>query len=263
MPRRLPLVLALVLSAVAAAVAPVTATAEVRRTAPEGVFVNLADVDATILVELRYRTAHTFTGRPIRGYEQPVCLVTRETAAALRQVQAAVRQEGYTLKVYDCFRPQRAVDDFVAWAKRRSDVRTKKEFYPRVDKADLFDRGYIARRSGHSRGSTVDLTLVRTPPRKQPTYRRSTQRDCAAGVGTRYRDNSIDMGTGYDCFDPKSHPFSSRARGEVRRNRLALRRPMLAAGFAPLNTEWWHFTLKQERYTTTFFDFPVRASSVR
>jgi D-alanyl-D-alanine dipeptidase len=170
-----------------------------------------------------------------------------------------VRRDGYTLKVYDCYRPQRAVDAFVRWGRDLSDQRMKREFYPRVRKSRVFEEGYVASKSGHSRGSTVDLTLVKTPPRRQERYRRGDRlRDCAARRSRRFRDNSIDMGTGYDCFDLKSHPFSGRVRSDrVKRNRLALRRPMLAAGFEPLATEWWHFTLRDEPYPDTYFDFPV------
>ncbi len=232
--------------------------------APANAFVDLAAVAPSILVEMRYTTAHNFVGRPIRGYEEPVCLLTREAASALAQVQARVRRAGYTVKVYDCYRPQRAVDDFVAWARRLDDDRMKPEFYPRVDKRDLFSDGYIARRSGHSRGSTVDVTLVRLPARRQERYRRGQRLvDCAAPARRRFRDNSIDMGTGYDCFDPLSHPFNGRVHGTQRANRLRLRRAMLAAGFKGLPTEWWHFTLRTEAFPETVFDFPVARGSLR
>ena len=225
---------------------------------PPGAFVSLADVDASIVIEMRYLTAHNFIGRRIPGYRENVCLLTRQAAAALARVQQTVSERGYTLKVYDCYRPQRSVDAFVAWAKDLSATRMKREFYPRVPKTRLFKDGYIASQSGHSRGSTVDLTLVKLPPRRQERYRRGDRlRDCAAPVRRRFRDNTIDMGTGYDCFDPLSHPFAERFRGKVRRNRLALRRPMIAAGFKGLATEWWHFTLREEPYPETFFDFPV------
>ena len=233
------------------------------REAPPGAFVSLTDVEPSIIVVMRYTTRHNFVGKPIRGYEEPVCILTRPAAEALARVQRRVRADGFTLKVYDCYRPQRAVDEFVAWAKRLSDEATKAEFYPRVRKTRLFKDGYIAEQSGHSRGSTVDLTLVRRPPRRQERYRRAAQVDCAKPAGVRFGDNSIDMGTGYDCFDPLSHPFSERVRGTQRRNRLRLRRPMLAAGFKPLETEWWHFTLRDEPYPETFFDFPVARSSLR
>jgi D-alanyl-D-alanine dipeptidase len=241
---------------------PATATAE--PTAPPGAFVSLHDVDPTIVVEMRYLTPHNFIGRRIPGYRENVCLLTRPAAAALKRVQAAVRAKGYTLKVYDCYRPQRAVDAFVAWAKDLSDRRMKAEFYPSVRKQVLFKEGYIASKSGHSRGSTMDLTLVKRPARRQERYHRGDRlRDCRLPARRRFRDNSIDMGTGYDCFDPLAHPFNARIRGKARRNRLALRGPMIRAGFKGLATEWWHFTLRDEPYPDTFFDFPVERASLR
>jgi D-alanyl-D-alanine dipeptidase len=233
-------------------------------TAPPGAFVSLHDVDPSIVIEMRYLTPHNFIGHRIPGYRENVCLLTRQAAEALKQVQTAVRAEGYTLKVYDCYRPQRSVDAFVAWAKDLGDRRMKREFYPRVRKSVLFKEGYIASQSGHSRGSTVDLTLVKLPPRRQERYRRGDRlRDCAGPVRRRFRDNTIDMGTGYDCFDPVSHPYNGRIRGKARRNRLKLREPVIAAGFKGLATEWWHFTLKAEPYPETFFDFPMEKASLR
>ena len=245
-----------------AATLALAAPAAAQEQAPAG-FVSLKAAVPSIVVEMRYLTAHNFIGRPIRGYRDPLCIVTRETAEALAKAQQAVRAAGYTLKVYDCYRPQRAVDDFVAWGKRLRDQRMKAEFYPRVDKRDVFEDGYIATKSGHSRGSTVDLTLVRRPPAGQERYRRGDRlRDCAAPRAKRFRDNSIDMGTGYDCFDPLSHPFNARVKGKQRANRMVLRRAMLAAGFKGLETEWWHFTLRDEPYPETFFDFPVSRAAL-
>ena len=239
-----------------------TAPAGARQRAPD-TFVSLHDESPSIVIEMRYLTSHNFIGRPIKGYRDPLCILTRETAEALDRVQSAVRAQGYTLKVYDCYRPQRAVDDFVAWGKRLDDQRMKAEFYPRVRKRDVFKDGYIATKSGHSRGSTVDLTLVRRPVAKQERYHRGDRlRDCAASRSKRFRDNSIDMGTGYDCFDPLSHPFNGRVTGKQRANRLKLRRAMVAQGFKGLETEWWHFTLRGERYEDRYFDFPVSRASL-
>jgi zinc D-Ala-D-Ala dipeptidase len=233
-------------------------------TAPPGAFVSLHDVDPSIVIEMRYLTPHNFIGHRIPGYRENVCLLTRPAAEALKRAQAAVRAEGYTLKVYDCYRPQRSVDAFVAWAKDLSDRRMKAEFYPRVRKRVLFKEGYIAAQSGHSRGSTLDLTLVKRPPRRQERYHRGDRlRDCIRPARKRFRDNSIDMGTGYDCFDPLAHPYNGRIHGKQRANRLALREPMIAAGFKGLETEWWHFTLRDEPYPETFFDFPMERASVR
>jgi len=234
------------------------ASADVVKQAPPDAFVSLHDVAPSIIVEMRYLTNHNFMGRRVPGYRENVCLLTTQAAAALARVQKAVRAKGYSLKVYDCYRPQRSVDAFVRWGKDLSDQRMKAEFYPRVDKSRVFKEGYIATQSGHSRGSTMDLTLVKLPARRQERYHRGDRlRDCAGPRNTRFRDNTIDMGTGYDCFDPLAHPYAKRFRGKIRRNRLKLREPMIAAGFKGLATEWWHFTLKAEPYPDTFFDFPV------
>jgi len=254
--RRLVLLMFLLLAA--------PASADVVKQAPPGAFVSLHDVDPSIIVEMRYLTNHNFMGRRVPGYRENVCLLTKQTAEALVRVQKVVREDGYSLKVYDCYRPQRSVDSFVRWGKDLSDQRMKAEFYPRVRKARVFKEGYIATQSGHSRGSTVDLTLVRLPAGKQERYHRGDRlRDCAGPRRKRFRDNTIDMGTGYDCFDVKSHPYSRAFRGKVRRNRLALRKPMIAAGFKGLETEWWHFTLRDEPYPETYFDFPMEPASLR
>jgi zinc D-Ala-D-Ala dipeptidase len=226
-------------------------------------FVSLHAVAPTILLDVRYATAHNFIGRPIRGYRQPLCILTRPAAEALALVQDRMLARGYSLKVYDCYRPQRAVDDFVRWGKRVGDQTMKAEFYPHVDKRRVFKEGYIATKSGHSRGSTMDLTLVRLPARPEARYRPGQNLvSCTAPAWERFRDNSIDMGTGYDCFDPRSHPLNPEIKGREHRNRLLLRRAMTAAGFTPLATEWWHFTLTDEPYPNTYFDFPVARSSL-
>jgi D-alanyl-D-alanine dipeptidase len=232
--------------------------------APKGAFVSLHQVAPSILLDIRYRTFHNFIGRPITGYREGDCLVTRQAADALVEVQAAVRARGYTLKMYDCYRPQRAVDDFVAWGKKLHEQRMKAEFYPHEPKARVFEDGYIAKKSGHTNGSTVDLTLVKLPARPEAGYKRGQKlHDCAGPFSKRFRDNSLDMGTGYDCFDSASHPFSKKIHGRQRANRLRLRKAMLAHGFKPLATEWWHFTLKNEPFPATYFDFPVALSSLR
>ena len=154
--------------------------------------------------------------------------------------------KGYSLKVYDCYRPQRAVDHFVAWAKDLDDERMKDEFYPRVEKNRLFEDGYIAEKSGHSRGSTVDLTLVRLPAMPTRPYRPGEPLvPCFAPKDVRFPDNSIDMGTGYDCFDTLSHTLDPRIKGEQRANRLLLKNTLEKAGFTNLPEEWWHYTLKR------------------
>jgi zinc D-Ala-D-Ala dipeptidase len=237
------------------------ACAAPRAAAPErgstGPFVSITDVDPTIIVEARYHGPHNFTGRPIAGYEAPKCLLTSAAAHALAAVQADVRAYGLTLKTYDCYRPQRAVDDFVRWARVPGDTAMKAEFFPAVDKRNLFSDGYIAERSGHSRGSTVDLTLVPLPAPAQPEFTSGDAlRDCRAEQ--RFADNSLDMGTGYDCFDPLSHTANPAVGPAAARNRLLLRLAMEKHGFSNYVNEWWHFTLRDEPWPDTYFDIPVR-----
>jgi D-alanyl-D-alanine dipeptidase len=226
---------------------------------PRG-FVELDNVDPTILHDMRYLTRHNFMGRRVNGYRDPVCILQRRAARALSKAQDALRPKGLSLKVYDCYRPQRAVDQFVRWAANPADDKMKREFYPHVDKSRLFDDGYIASRSGHSRGSTVDLTLVRLPAAHQPrwTRKRFGLVPCYAPRRKRYPDNSVNMGTAYDCFDPRAHTLAPRITGRPRRNRLLLKRTMEAAGFEDYANEWWHFTLADERYPDRYFDFPVQ-----
>lgn len=198
-------------------------------------FVDAASVVPGLRVEMRYTTAHNFVGRPIDGYEAPVCLLTREAAMALAGAQAELAQRGLGLQVYDCYRPQRAVAHFARWAADLSDQSTKAEFYPNVDKSRLFELGYIAARSGHSRGSTLDLTIV----------------DLATGA-------ELDMGTPFDLFDTRSWPTDETVSATARANRLMLQSVMRAHGFRSLQEEWWHFTLEGEPHPQTYFDFVVR-----
>jgi zinc D-Ala-D-Ala dipeptidase len=195
----------------------------------------------------------------VAGYDAPLCLLTRPAALALAAVQAELRPFGLALKIYDCYRPQRAVSDFVAWARDTADTAMRAEFYPRVHKRDLFADGYIAERSGHSRGSTVDLTLVALPPRQQPAFTPGQPLvSCTQPAGVRFPDNTLDMGTGFDCFDPLSHTENSAIGPDARRNRLLLRAVMEKHGFRNYSREWWHFTLRDEPFPDTFFDHPVR-----
>ena len=246
------------LVAVLTAVAAFPGAAHAQHTSAPPEFVALDEVDPTILHDIRYHEQHNFVGRRIHDYYDPICVLTRPAAEALAQAQQALRPQGYTLKVYDCYRPQTAVDDFVGWARRLHDDRMKAEFYPRVDKSRLFADGYIAERSGHSRGSTVDLTLVRLPAAAQPRWRPSMGLvDCAAPYAERFPDNTVDMGTGFDCFDTLSHTLDPRIQGQARENRLLLKRTLEAAGFRNYELEWWHYTLRDEPFPDTFFDFPV------
>jgi D-alanyl-D-alanine dipeptidase len=226
---------------------------------PEG-FVRLADVAPDIVQEIRYAGEHNFIGRPVEGYDASECWLTRPTAEALATVQEQVTAEGYSLKVYDCYRPQRAVDDFVAWAKDPDDTVTRTEFYPRLAKEVLFPQGFIAEKSGHTRGSTVDLTLVPIGSATSPTWRvGDPQVDCATPLAERFPDTSIDMGTGFDCFDPRSATASTEVPAEVQANRRMLLDAMTAAGFTNYPQEWWHYTLAAEPFPDTYFDTPITA----
>ncbi|WP_189109142.1 M15 family metallopeptidase [Streptomyces camponoticapitis] len=241
---------------------PSTSTGPFSPTAPQE-FVVLRTVAPTILHDIRYITPHNFMGEPVDGYEQPLCVLTRPAAEALRRAQWTLLRQGYSLKVYDCYRPQRAVDHFVRWAKDLADERMKAEFYPRVDKSRLFTDGYIAEKSGHSRGSTVDLTIVKLPAEPTGPYVPGEKLvPCYAPQGERFRDNSVDMGTGYDCFDTLSHTDDPRVQGEQRANRQLLKTTLADVGFTNLPEEWWHFTHKPELFPDTYFDFPVSWRSV-
>ncbi|UNO38761.1 M15 family metallopeptidase [Streptomyces sp. MST-110588] len=231
-------------------------------TAPKE-FVALRDVDPTIRQEMRYYSEHNFVGEPVDGYRRPLCILTRETARALHRAQLSFLRRGYTLKVYDCYRPQRAVNHFVAWAKDLDDERMKAEFYPRVEKSALFRDGYIAEKSGHSRGSTLDLTLVRLPGLPTRPYEPGERLvPCYAPRAERFPDNSLDMGTGYDCFDTLAHTLDPRVKGEQLKNRLLLKDGMERAGFTNYPNEWWHYTLTPETFPDTYFDFPVSRRSL-
>jgi D-alanyl-D-alanine dipeptidase len=197
-------------------------------------FVDAARTVSGLVVDMRYFGEENFVGRRISGYAAPVCLLTREAAEALGKAQALVRASGFGLKVYDCYRPTRAVADFAAWARDPADQKRKAEHYPAIDKSRLFELGYIAERSGHSRGSTVDVTLVH--------------------LGSMLE---VDMGSPYDLFDPKSWPTDTTVSHGAIVNRSLLQGAMISAGFRPLTEEWWHFTLNDEPHPETYFDFLV------
>lgn len=221
-------------------------------------FTSLARVDGSIELDIRYAGSKNFVGEPIDGYGRSACILTIPTAEALAGVQRAANELGYSLKVYDCYRPQRAVDHFIAWAADPADERMKAGFYPDVPKDELFSRGYIAERSGHSRGSTVDLTLVRIGSSQPLVESRENSYDCRGSQDERYPDNSIDMGTSFDCFDVLSHTDNPDVGEEVLANRHLLRDLMEAAGFRNYDREWWHYTYQEELYPTQHFNFPIR-----
>ncbi|MEU6659528.1 M15 family metallopeptidase [Streptomyces sp. NPDC046821] len=244
------------------ATGPTVAQAKPEPKAPRE-FVALRDVDPTIIQEMRYLTPHNFVGVPVDGYEKPMCILTRPAATALHQAQTGLLKRGYSLKVYDCYRPQRAVDHFVRWAKDLDDQRMKAEFYPQVDKTRLFADGYIAEQSGHSRGSTLDLTVVKLPAAPTHAYVPGERlAPCYGPPQERFPDNSLDMGTGFDCFDTLAHTDDPRIQGAQRANRDLLRGALAEQGFVNLPEEWWHFTYKPEVFPDTYFDFPVSRRSL-
>lgn len=174
-------------------------------------------------------------------------MLTPQAAEALKKAQDELIPQGYSLKIYDCYRPQQAVDLFVLWAKDLDDTRTKAIFYPRVDKSNLFAEGYIAEKSGHSRGSTLDLTIVPLGSKQQGNCK----------LGKHCKDNSIDMGTPFDFFDPLSNTLNPDINDKQKINRLFLMSLMEKKGFRNLPEEWWHFTFNSEPYPETFFNFPI------
>ena len=201
---------------------------------PNG-FVTLAEAVPDAILEIRYYSTYNFVGERIDGYEQPCALLSKEAAKALKAASDDCVRRGYRLKIYDAYRPQRAVAHFVRWADDVDDTRMKAAFYPNLDKSVLFKQGYIAKRSGHSRGSTIDLTLF----------------DMKTG-------KEVDMGGTFDWFGDESHPDYKRITEKQFANRMLLRDIMISHGFKPIAEEWWHFTLKDEPYPDTYFDFPVR-----
>ena len=207
---------------------------------PSG-FVHVTERVPDVILEIRYHSTYNFVGKRIDGYDAPEAILTEEAAAALRKASDALRERGYRLKIYDAYRPQRAVDHFMRWAADRGDAEMKAVFYPELDKSVLFDQGYIAAKSGHSRGSTVDLTLV----------------EAATG-------READMGGAFNYFGRRSHSdFTEGLTSAQIGNRRILREAMVAAGFEPLAEEWWHFTLRDEPYPDRYFDFPVRSLTAR
>lgn len=196
-------------------------------------FVLLSDVIPDILLDIRYYSSFNFVGERIDGYELPLAFITKKTAIALKNVSEQIRKQGLRFKIYDAYRPQKAVDHFVRWASDINDIRMKESFYPEVDKKDLFEAGYIAARSAHSRGSTVDLTLFSD------------------------QGYDLDMGSAFDYFGEISHPDYQDISEKQHENRMLLRDLMVKNGFMPYEKEWWHFTLADEPFPDTYFDFSI------
>ena len=203
-------------------------------------FVLLSDYVPGIVQEIRYYSTYNFVGDRIDGYEEPVAILSKEAARALKGVANEANAMGYRLKIFDAYRPARAVRHFVFWGIEDLDLRMKPFFYPQLEKQVLFQRGYIAKESSHSRGSTVDLTLL----------------DMGTG-------KEVDMGSPFDLFDPISHPDCREVTDEQYDNRMLLQNLMVRSGFEPIDCEWWHFTLKDEPFPETYFDFPVSSEYLK
>ena len=206
---------------------------------PRG-FVVLAEYLPHVVQEIRYYSTYNFIGERIDGYEEPVALLTKEAARALTAVSNEMFVQGYRLKVFDAYRPVSAVRQFILWGIEDRDIRMKPYFYPTLEKQELFNKGYIAKRSSHSRGSAIDLTLL----------------DMRTG-------KEVDMGSPFDLFSEASHPDYAGVTKEQYENRMLLQRTMMRNGFLPLACEWWHFVLKDEPYPDTYFTFPVSADYLR
>ena len=203
-------------------------------------FVLLSDYVPSIIQEIRYFSTYNFVGDRIDGYEEPVAILTKEAARALKSVSNEMNAQGFRLKIFDTYRPVKAVKHFILWGIEDQDLRMKPFFYPDLEKQELFARGYIAKQSSHSRGSTVDLTLL----------------DMNTGM-------EVDMGSPFDLFSERSHPDSREVTEEQYENRILLQKAMIRSGFQPIDCEWWHFTLKDEPFPDTYFTFPVAMDSLR
>lgn len=225
-------------------------------------FVYLGDVDASIGQDIRYATAKNFTHRIVEGYEAPTCILTESTARALAAVQRELtrRDPALTLKVYDCYRPARAVRHFRAWVEERGKGHSRDYNHPSIARKDLITSGYIAGRSLHSRGNAVDLTIARRDSIQDPRTNAAVAPSCAAPASAREPDTSLDMGTSFDCFEPASQTHSSRVPDEARRGRNLLLELMSQQGFRNYRKEWWHFSYPRGD-GGAYFDFAVRAST--
>ena len=203
-------------------------------------FVLLADMVPGIVQEIRYYSTYNFIGDRIDGYEEPAAICTKEAARALKAVSNELNVQGYRLKVFDAYRPACAVRHFVLWGIEDLDLRMKPFFYPDLEKQELFVKGYVASQSSHSRGSTIDLTLL----------------DMATG-------KEVDMGSPFDMFSEISHPDYTGITEEQYANRMRLQKAMVRGGFVPIDNEWWHFTLADEPYPDTYFEFPVASAYLK
>jgi D-alanyl-D-alanine dipeptidase len=222
-------------------------------------FAYLREIDPSVLQDVRYAGNDNFTGQPVPGYAAAECILLRSVAEALKRVQADLLGQSFSLKVYDCYRPKRAVKTFVDWAKDASDNGKTKRFYPSLQKSELLQAGYISAASVHSRGIAVDLTVVKVPPAPQASFDlKASYGPCTGPVEQRSPDNSIDMGTGFDCFDLRSHTGNMEILAEQRRSRDILVTAMERRQFKNYAREWWHFTYQMSASSALqAYDFPV------
>jgi zinc D-Ala-D-Ala dipeptidase len=231
--------------------------AAARAALPAG-FVYLRDVAPGIAQDMRYATADNFTGHPLPGYDAGECVLRREVALALQKVQADLARENMGLKVYDCYRPTRAVTAFVRWAKDGAHATPTKRFFPALEKRMLFTQGYIAAQSAHSTGTAIDLTLIHLPAAASVEYDPTARYGaCTGAANARAPDNSLDMGTGFDCFDSKSHTASPAITNDQKFSRAALNNSMRLHGFKNYFREWWHFTFGSAR-GMQLYNFPIK-----
>lgn len=227
---------------------------------PEG-FVYLHKIIPNIQISLRYATDENFVGCIVNGYFDNVSIVTESTGQALKQVQAFAQDKGYELVIYDSYRPQKSVDHFIRWSEDSHDPqRTKEHYYPRIRKEDAFQLGYIAKRSGHTRGSTVDLTIIPLGQRviNPPIPKKRILKDNSTILFL--DDGTVDMGSSFDLLDEVSHTNSPLISDDEHQRRIMFREMMEQAGFVNYTKEWWHYTLKNEPFLQTYFDFDVKAS---
>ncbi len=216
----------------------------------------LKDVAPTILQDIRYAGSHNFTGKPLPGYDAAECILATPVARALKLVQVDLKSRGFSLKVYDCYRPRRAVRAFVKWARNDEESEYTKLYYPSLLKKELFARGYIARPSAHSKGIAVDLTIVQQPSPFTTSLSNAKHGPCNGPHTERLPDNSVDMGTAWDCFDERSHTFSDSISDAQKLSRAILLNAMKTQGFENYSKEWWHFTLNAEGYSK-YHDFII------
>ena len=244
----------------AAIVASLLATATAQAQTLPADFVFLRDIDPTILQDIRYAGSNNFVGRRLSGYDAAECVVKQSVGLALKSVQAELAKQKLSLKMFDCYRPARASHDMVVWAQNGREAPAERRYNPTLPKKDLFRLGYIAERSQHSTGVALDLTLVDLAADNSATFDPAKPyADCTAPEAARAPEGSVDMGTGYDCSDVKSHTAARSITPEQRRWRNLLVSAMAKQGFVNYSKEWWHFSMPGAGGQA--YDFPIRRGS--